>query len=177
MPIRILFVVRGFFSSNAINMFKNMGTTFIMPAIMNNRVVDYANSVSPPTVIKNYPMKDCKFNLVVIEKEDRRYAFATNMNFSNNDVLLSERLFNPYSKRWGIETSYRVKKCFRGKTTSRNYIIRQFYFMMSVVLYNLWILVNLLLSIFLFGKISKKLAVTAKLFGTILFTIVDPGGT
>ncbi len=175
--IRKLYVDRGFFSSGVINLLKRMGITFIMPAIMNDRVIDYANSVSPPTVIKNYPMKDCKFNLVVIEKEDRRYAFATNLNFNNNDVLLSERLFDPYSKRWGIETSYRVKKMFRGKTTSRNYIIRQFYFMMSVVLYNLWILINLLLSIFLFGKISKKLAVTAKLFGTVLYTIVDPGGT
>ena len=74
-----------------------------------------------------------------------------------------------------IETSYRVKKNFRGNTTSRNYIIRQFYFMMSVVLYDLWILLNLLLSLFLFGKISKKVIVTAKLFGTILYT-VDPGG-
>jgi putative transposase len=176
-PIRKLYVDRGFFSSNVINLLKKMGITFIMPAIMNDRVIDYANSVSPPTVIKNYPMKDCKFNLVVIEKEERRYAFATNLNFNNNDVLLSERLFVPYSKRWGIETSYRVKKGFRGKTTSRNYIIRQFYFMMSVVLYNLWILINLLLSIFLFGKISKKLSVTAKLFGTVLCTFVDPGGT
>jgi len=176
-PIRKLYVDRGFFSSNIINLLKKMGVTFIMPAIMNDRVIDYANSVSPPTVIKNYPMKDCKFNLVVIEKEERRYAFATNLNFNNNDVLLSERLFDPYSKRWGIETSYRVKKSFRGKTTSRNYIIRQFYFMLSVVLYDLWILVNLLLSIFLFGKISKKLAITAKLFGTVLYTFVDPGGT
>ena len=49
--------------------------------------------------------------------------------------------------------------------------------MMSVVLYNLWILINLLLSMFLFGKTPKKLAVTAKLFGTVLCTMVDPGGT
>ena len=175
--IRKLYVDRGFFSSDVINLLKKMGITFLMPAIKNDRVIDYSYSVSPPAVIKNYPMKDCKFNLVILEKEEKRYAFATNMNFNNNDILLSERLFNPYSKRWGIETSYRVKKSFRGKTTSRNYIIRQFYFMMSVVLYNLWILINLLLSMFLFGKISKKLAVTAKLFGTILCTIVDPGGT
>ena len=59
---------------------------------------------------------------------------------------------------------------------SKNYIIRQFYFMMSVVLYNLWVLINLLLSIFVCGKIPKKLSVTAKLFGTVLCTIIDPGG-
>ncbi|MBI2084628.1 MAG: transposase [Candidatus Aenigmarchaeota archaeon] len=176
-PIRKLYVDRGFFSSGVINLLKRMEITFLMPAIMNDRVIDYANSVSPPSIIKGYPMKDCKFNLVVVEKDERRYAFATNMNLNSNDILLSEKLFTPYSKRWGIETSYRVKKNFRGKTTSRNYIIRQFYFMMSVVLYDLWILINLLLSMFLFGKISKKVAVTAKLFGTVLYTIVDPGGT
>jgi hypothetical protein len=32
-----------------------------------------------------------------------------------------------------------------------------------------------LLAVFLFGKISKKIVVTAKLFGTVLYT-VDPGG-
>lgn len=174
--IRKLYVDRGFFSSSVINLLKKMGITFLMPAIKNDRVIDYSYSVSPPAVIKNYPMKDCKFNLVILEKEEKRYAFATNMNFNNNDILLSEKLFNPYSKRWGIETSYRVKKCFRGKTTSRNYIVRQFYFMLSVVLYDLWILVNLLLSVFLFGKVSKKIPITAKLFGTVLCTIVDPGG-
>ena len=81
-----------------------------------------------------------------------------------------------YSKRWGIETSYRVKKMFRGKTTSRNYIIRQFYFMMSVVLYNLWVLVNILVSMFMFGKMAGKLPVTAKLFGTALYSVDSGGG-
>ncbi len=174
-PIRKLYVDRGFFSANVINLLKRMGVTFLMPAIMNNRVVDYANSVSPPAVINGYPMRDCKFNLIVLEKDGKRHAFATNIRLNNNDVLLAEKLFLPYSKRWGIETSYRVKKAFRGKTTSKNYIVRQFYFMMSVVLYNLWVLVNLLLSFSLFGKVEKKLTVTAKLFGTVLCTIVDPG--
>lgn len=175
-PIRKLYIDRGFFSSSIINLLKRMGITFIMPAIMNDRVIDYANSVSPPAVIRGYPMRDCKFNLVVIEGNVRRYAFATNMRLNTNDTMLAERMSNPYSKRWGIETSYRVKKNFRAKTTSRNYIIRQFYFMMSVVLYDLWILINLLLSMVLFGKFSRKIAVTAKLFGTVLYTVVDPGG-
>ncbi len=175
-PIRKLYADRGFFSASIINLFKKMGVTFLMPAIRNDRIIDYANSVSPPAIIKGYPMKDCKFNLIVLERDGKRYAFATNINLNNNDVTLSEKLFLPYSKRWGVETSYRVKKSFRGKTTSRNYIVRQFYFMMSVVLYNLWVLVNILISVFLFGKISKKLPVTAKLFGTVLCTIVDPGG-
>ena len=102
--------------------------------------------------------------------------FATNRDYNPNDVDLLERLFLLYSKRWGIETSYRVKKyAFRGKTTSKNYMIRLFYFMFSVLLYNLWILADLLIWMHLHGSIGVKHLVTSKYFGTLLMSI-DPGG-
>jgi IS4 transposase len=81
-----------------------------------------------------------------------------------------------YSKRWGIETSYRVKKhSFRGKTTSKDYRIMLFYFLFSVLLYNLWILCDVLMWFHLFGKVEDNHLVTSKYFGTILMSI-DPGG-
>jgi hypothetical protein len=45
-----------------------------------------------------------------------------------------------YRYRWGIETSYRVEDGFEAKTTSRNFTLRVIYFMLSIILYNLWIL-------------------------------------
>ena len=45
-----------------------------------------------------------------------------------------------YRYRWGIETSYRVEDGFEAKTTSRNFALRVIYFMLSIILYNLWIL-------------------------------------
>jgi len=97
-------------------------------------------------------------------------------HFDEHDVNLTERLFLLYGKRWGIETSYRVKKyAFRGKTTSKNYMIRLFYFMFSVLLYNLWILADLLIWLHLHGFIGTKHLVTSKYFGTLLMSI-DPGG-
>jgi putative transposase len=126
-------------------------------------------------------MKDTKFNLVVVEEENDdgeivKRAFATNMSFDENDVNLAERLFYLYGKRWGIETSYRMKKhSFLPKTTSKNYLIRLFYFMFSVLLYNLWILADILLWLSLYGIVEKDHLLTSKLFGTILYTI-DPGG-
>jgi putative transposase len=81
-----------------------------------------------------------------------------------------------YSKRWGIETSYRVKKhSFRAKTTSKNYYIRLFYFLFSVLMYNLWILCDILIWLHLFGFIGEDHKITSKFFGTILI-IIDPGG-
>jgi len=126
-------------------------------------------------------MKDVTFNLVIVEEEEKdgkvvKRAFATNEIFEENDVGLTERLFLLYGKRWGIETSYRVKKhSYLPKTTSKNYLIRLFYFMFSVLLYNLWILADILIWLALFGEVKEDHLITSKYFGTVLYTI-DPGG-
>ena len=135
-----------------------------------------------PCIVKGFVLNNVRINLIILEETIKetgqkiKRLFATNMDFDPNDVGLLERLFLLYSKRWGIETSYRVKKyAFRGKTTSKNYIIRLFYFMFSVLLYNLWILANILIWLHLFGKAGDKQLVTSKYFGTALMNI-DPGG-
>ena len=100
---------------------------------------------------------------------------ATNQDFDENDVGLANRLFMLYSKRWGIETSFRVKKhSYRPKTTSKNYVIRLFYFLLSVLLYNLWILADVLLWLSLVGVVKETHLITSHLFGDELFD-VDPG--
>lgn len=60
-------------------------------------------------------MKDIIFNLVILEDELKdgrkvKRAFATNEECNYNDVNLADRLFDLYGGRWGVETSYRVKK-------------------------------------------------------------------
>ena len=99
-------------------------------------------------------------------------------HFDEHDVNLTERLFLLYRKRWGIETSYRVKKhSYLPKTTSKNYLVRLFYFMFSVLLYNLWILADILIWLALFGVIKESHLLTSKYFGTVLYMIdPDPGG-
>ncbi len=111
-----------------------------------------------------------------ITGETVKRVFATNISFDENDAKLAERLLMLYSKRWGIETSYRVKKhSFRGKTTSKDYKIRLFYFMFSVLLYNLWILADILIWLHLYGVVGDDHLVTSKYFGTMLM-VIDPGG-
>ena len=122
-------------------------------------------------------MKGTLFNIVVVNDEfGVKRAFATNIDFNENDVGLSERLFYLYGKRWGIETSYRVKKhSFRPKTTSKNYFIRLFYFLFSALLYNLWILADILICLAMLGIFNGEHIITSKYFGDILL-LVDPGG-
>jgi len=174
--INHIYADRGFFDSNSINIFKNFRLKFLIPCSANSRIKKLFDIVHSPMVINDYEMENSVFNIVIVnDEEGNKRAFATNETFDENDVNLAERLFLLYGKRWGIETSYRVKKqSFLPKTTSKNYQIRIFYFLFSVLLYNLWLLADVLIWLALFGYVKEDHLITSKYFGTVLYTI-DPG--
>ena len=122
----------------------------------------YLKSYQHQQLIKDYEMKNTLFNVVVVDDEfGNKRAFATNIEFNENDVDLAQRLFLLYGKRWGIETSYKVKKhSFLPKTTSKNYLIRIFYFLFSVLLYNLWLLADILIWLAVFGEVKQDHLIT-----------------
>ncbi|MHA2010374.1 MAG: hypothetical protein ACW980_23930 [Promethearchaeota archaeon] len=66
---------------------------------------------------------------------------------------------------------------FRPRTTSKNYVVRLFYFLFSTCLYNLWVLANLFLGA-ISGRFFTKPVITAKMFGIMLYTFQnwDDGG-
>jgi IS4 transposase len=84
------------------------------------------------------------FNLSVkYDEEDKEYyPFA--INFEIKDEKDIKNIAELYRKRWGIETGYRVKNDFLPITTTQRYTIRMLYFMVSVILYNFWLLCNLI---------------------------------
>ena len=175
--IRRIYADRGFFDSNSIKIFNKYHLKYLMPCTHYSTVKKAIDLMSAPSVIKDFEMKDITFNMIIIEDEEgNKRAFVTNEEYNEHDLNLAERLFYLYSKRWGIETSYRVKKhSFLPKTTSRNYLIRIFYFLFSVLFYNLWLLADILIWMSIFGEIGQDHLVTSKYFGTILYNI-DPGG-
>jgi len=175
--IRRLYVDRGFFDSNSIALFKRYQIKFLMPCTANERIKEVLEIVPAPSVIKDYEMKNVLFNVVVVnDDEGNKRAFATNIDFNENEVGLSEKLFLLYGKRWTIETSYRVKKhSFRPQTTSKNYFIRLFYFLFSALMYNLWLLVDILICLTILGFFNGKHIITSKYFGNMLLSI-DSGG-
>ncbi len=178
--IRKVYVDRAFFDSKVIRVFDQFHLKYLMPGIRQYNVRQLLKITPVPAVIKDFILKDVKLNLVFLEEECKngkkeKRVFATNEEYDPNDVELLDTLFDQYDKRWGIESSYRVKKQYLPKTTSKNYMIRLFYFMFAVLLYNLWILADILLWLALFGKVEEDHLITSKLFGTMLYTI-DPGG-
>lgn len=61
------------------------------------------------------------------------WAFLTNTNLQGIDLIKA------YKARWGIETTFRVMDNADIKSKSTNIVIRTFFFLISIVLYNLWI--------------------------------------
>ena len=70
---------------------------------------------------------------------DKFIVFVTNIKFDDPERVV-DVIPEEYRYRLGIETSYRVEDGFEAKTTSRNFTLRVIYFMLSIILYNLWIL-------------------------------------
>ncbi len=179
--IRKIYVDRGFFTIDVINTLKKLKLKFLMPAIENKDIARLSESLPVHSVVTDYRMgkgsRYADFNLVILESKKSKKGkipFATNLDINEGEADLSERLFGLYGKRWGVETSYRVKKGFRANTTSKNYIVRLFYFLFSTLLYNLWVIINMLISSSLLKKVSEVPLITAKLFGTILCLIFEP---
>ena len=176
--IGILCIDRGFYSVDVLTTLNNLGVKYLIPAVQNPNTMRQMRGLYPPQVIPITikGLNNCKSvtaNLVmVLDVAKEKRAFVTNMVL---DRLRTRILSKLYSKRWGIETSYRVKKDFRPKTTSKNYVIRLFYFLFSVALYNIWEFLNVILA--LVEKIdSETPVIAAKLFGTILFRVFELSG-
>lgn len=169
-----VYLDRGFFSVEIINLLKKLGVKFLMPAIRNSRVKRMLQKHDAPTILDFEMGKNgATFKLVIVEDgEGIKRVFATNLNVDEKKAKL---LFKLYGKRWGIETSYRVKGDFRPKTTSKRYVVRLFYFSFSTCLYNLWILANIFIGI-VFGEVHEKPLVTARIFSTLLYIPFSGGG-
>ena len=126
-------------------------------------------------LIKDFKTGNAYVNLYLVDDEEGvKRAFITNFYIPEQ---LAHYLYTWYSKRWGIETGYRqFDHDFKARTTSKNYCIRLFYFLFSVCLFNLWVLVNVCISIKLYKRLSDKPLISSKLFAVILYRVVceDP---
>ena len=171
---------RGFDKCKIINTIKKHNIKFIMPKIRTETVKSWMRKSEncKARVIENFEIgkkEKAIVNLILVDDEEGiKRAFITNFKIPEQ---LTHYLYFWYSKRWGIETSYRnLDHDFKARTTTKNYHIRLFYFLFSVCLYNLWVLVNICVSLTLYGRLSEKPIITAKLFAVVLYRIVyeDP---
>lgn len=70
---------------------------------------------------------------IVYNFRGHNWVFLTNTSLTGTDLV------HAYRYRWGIETTFRVMDHADIKSKSTNIVIRTFLFLISIVLYNLWI--------------------------------------
>ena len=153
--IHKLFADREFDALEVRDVIDRHGITYLIPKTV------YAADLDKIEKIEAHPLADVaveravslfvngrshelSFMYVPSTEEDGTYAVFT----SNRDVTPDQAmgLTAQYSWRWQIESEYKtIKKHFLPTTASRDYRVRLLYFVIGVVMYNVWRLTNLLL--------------------------------
>lgn len=150
--ISCLYADRGFYQALIIKLLKEEGISFCIRAKRGKTIKETFRESPEDVYIGEYTVKrkraapymQVDTTLVVSKREGKGpIAFVTNMKL---DREKANKMVERYRKRWGIETSYRMIRTFLAKTTSRKHQVRVGLFVIAVVLYNLWILENALLT-------------------------------
>jgi hypothetical protein len=164
--IQHIIVDRGFFSSKYISLFDEMGIRYLMPGVRNKKVMRFIKEGR--TVADITLTSKTKKYVAHVKLAFRKAPDGNVVCFANNLpplIAYGCDLFSLYSRRWSVETGFRViKHEFMAKTTSRRYKLRLFFFMFSMLLYNVWIVVNAALNRILYGKQEGERLMSAKLF-------------
>lgn len=111
-----------------------------------------------PIIVQNYEIEDQLTNLLLMEDTNDKgekiiYGFITNIEiekFRNEPEIISEC----YRKRWDIENANKFQDAFNIHTNSTNGLVRYFFFVLTVLLHNFWVLVNLFGKTYEIGKVS-----------------------
>jgi hypothetical protein len=105
---KILETLITYVDSDSIKLFQRHHLKYLMPCTQISTVKNLLNITPAPAVITDFPLADTTFTMVILQEtkengETLKYAFATNEHYDEHDVTLTERLFQLYGKRWGIE--------------------------------------------------------------------------
>ena len=156
--IKTLYLDRGFYSSPVIRWLMALDIPFIMPAIRNgktggvNQYLKEGKSYKTTHTLKKNKDNEVTFPLWIVCKylKGKRGKFGIEyLPYVVYKVNISlDYIYQDYRKRFGIETSYRLKNISRIRTTTKNPILRLLYVGISFLLVNIWIYL-------LWSKISK----------------------
>ena len=135
--VKVVLMDRAFYNGEIIEMLNNW-VPFIIPAVNNDKVKEYKEIAKRKGEVEYEMSYGTKYRMVVYEKDDKLHPFATNTYYT------PETIHELYRKRFGIETQYRIKNKFLGRTCSKEYSVRYFFFLLAICIYNLWILLNII---------------------------------
>ena len=155
--ISLIMMDSGFFSAETISYLREIDIPYLIPCRNTSGVVerlrDFAkDGKSISEMVITSQSQSVPYTMVIVKREKKKkkknheelepgeefIGFATNR--PSIDV-------KKYAKRWGIETAYAKIEAMRTKTRSKSVDSRFFCFGYSLIIYNAWVLANLLFAI------------------------------
>lgn len=139
----VLLLDREFNEAGTINLLRERGYHYIIPSDQDSKFRRWAKAAGRyPAIARGWKIGEAETTLVILKEKGHIYGYLTNLPEKQYEDDAHHLSFL-YSKRWGIETAHRVDDKFRVYTTSKNGIVRYFFFVVSLLLYNLWVGINL----------------------------------
>jgi putative transposase len=137
---------RGFYAIEVVRLLMRLNIGFIIPMRgkrLEKRKGSYQTVYRMRSVIDGKPTEQI-VNAVSVIKYNRGKRFkhhgAMQLCFITYKVNLGLReIAERYRKRFGIESSYKLNKAIRPRTSSRNPAIRMFLFSAAVLIQNIWV--------------------------------------
>jgi len=153
--INMVLMDRGYLNTAVMKRVESLNITYIIPAKDNAKVLRFKRMdmkysgkgfsflVIGDRISSGSECVDANFVHVIYYPRGKRhdFSFYTNVHVDEKNVLY---LAEKYRERWGIENGYQEKSDTKEKTHTPNMGVRRFLFFFSVLLYNLWILLNLI---------------------------------
>ncbi len=149
--IDILLLDRGFYSIDVVRLLMRLNIGFIIP-MRGNRLEKKRGSYRTTYIMKS--AKDGKpisqlVGAVSVIKYNKGKRFkdrrAMQLCFIIYRMEMNlRRIAEFYRKRFGIESSYKLNKAIRPRTSSRNPAIRLFLFGAALIIQNIWVGIKLI---------------------------------
>ncbi len=144
----VLLLDREFNDHLTLGLLQERGYSYVIPADQDSKFKRWKKAAKKfPAVFNGWEVAGAETTLVMLEEKGHVYGYLTNLpkEFYKDDAFVLSGL---YAKRWGIETAHRVEDKFRIYTTTKNGVVRFLFFAISVLLYNLWVWLNLTIGLF-----------------------------
>ncbi|MDB9318558.1 ISH3 family transposase [Nodularia spumigena CS-591/04] len=157
--VKKLYLDRGFFNTPVIRWLQALDIPFMMPAIKTGKqggikqFLQGKKSYKTTYTITREQDDSVTFELWIVckyrkgKRNQRGVQYFAYVAYKNKTNL--NYIYQDYRKRFGIETSYRLKNICRIKTNNKNPVLRLLFVGISFLLVNIW--VNLL-----WLRISRK---------------------
>ncbi len=179
--INMVLMDRGYLDAGVIRTVESLKLEYIMPAKDNPKVLKYKKMETKyyngiqflainDTISSGKESVKTNFVHIIYYPGRKRHDFSFYTNIDVNEDNAG-KLAEIYRERWGIENGYLEKKDVKEKTHSPDMGVRYFLFYLSVLIYNMWVLLNLIRRISGYGWITLMdfiIAMGRSKFGIIM---------